>query len=231
MDFGDYQQNYAQLHQRILEARHFGKPVVNAEYAYWLRDANSDGRVDKANSYGLTEIGAATWDIVMAGGYVVTGFGSSYLGGARHRTTFLPDDHANEPWIEQVGMIKNIFESLEYWTLEPRDECLSSSEPRGEGEVAPGENGGVESGVTKAPDTAYWCLANPGKLYVVYVRGVTEPVVLSDEGLAQRSWRIDGFDPRTGARQLIDVAPEGASLLRLTAPDTRDWVFIARPAG
>jgi len=68
-------------------------------------------------------------------------------------------------------------------------------------------------------------------IYVVYVRGVTEPVVLSDEGLAQRSWRIDGFDPRTGARQLIDVAPEGASLLRLTAPDTRDWVFIARPAG
>jgi hypothetical protein len=38
MSFGDYQQSYAHLHERILQSRVFNKPVVNSEYGYYLRD-------------------------------------------------------------------------------------------------------------------------------------------------------------------------------------------------
>lgn len=67
MDFGDYQQNYVRLHENILESRIFKKPVINGEYAYWLRDNNGDGLVDKDHSANLESIRAASWDIVMAG--------------------------------------------------------------------------------------------------------------------------------------------------------------------
>lgn len=77
MSFGDYQQNYRDLHERVLESRTIAKPVVNAEYGYFLRDQNGDGVPDKDNSTSLESMRHATWDIVMAGGYVVTGFGPS----------------------------------------------------------------------------------------------------------------------------------------------------------
>jgi hypothetical protein len=70
MDFGDYQQNYADLHTRALESRRLGKPVVNSEYGYLLRDQNGDAVPDKDNSTSLESMRFATWDIVMAGAYV-----------------------------------------------------------------------------------------------------------------------------------------------------------------
>ncbi len=74
MALGDYQQNYHDLHERILQSRSFNKPVVNSEYGYHLRDQDGDGVPDKDNSTSLEAIRHATWDVVMAGGYVVTGF-------------------------------------------------------------------------------------------------------------------------------------------------------------
>jgi len=76
MSFGDYQQQYTRLHQSILESRDAGKPVINSEYAYYLRDQNEDGRTDKNNSADLAMIRHATWDIVMAGD------GSAYMTGS-----------------------------------------------------------------------------------------------------------------------------------------------------
>ena len=51
MTFGDYQQNYTQLHARVHQSRRFNKPVVNSEYGYYLRDRDGDGVVDKPNSH------------------------------------------------------------------------------------------------------------------------------------------------------------------------------------
>ena len=83
MSFGDYQQNYNELHRRILESRKFNKPVVNGEYGYYLRDQDGNEIPDKSNSTSLKSIRFASWDIVMAGGYFVTGFGTTYFGGYR----------------------------------------------------------------------------------------------------------------------------------------------------
>ena len=115
MSFADYQQNYFELHARVLESRRVAKPVVNGEYGYYLRDADGDGVVDKHHSYSAADMRNATWDIVMAGGYVVTGFGSTYMGGHRHPTAFLPEDPKNEPWIAQIGVMKTFFTGFDWW--------------------------------------------------------------------------------------------------------------------
>ena len=90
--FGDYQQMYPNLHGEILTSGATGKPVANAEYAYFLRDQDEDGVCDKENSNSIDIIRHATWDILMAEGYAITGFGSTYLGGHRHPGPFNPDD-------------------------------------------------------------------------------------------------------------------------------------------
>lgn len=221
MSFGDYQQNYQDLHGYILQARTASKPVVNGEYAYWLRANNRAGEVDKPHSYTLEDIRAATWDIVMAGGYVVAGFGSTYMGGNRHPTSFLPDDPRNEPWIQEIGRVKSFFTSLPFETLEPHDEMVTSDVAR------TGDRSGrmgVDRSIDKiqAPVTAYWCLADPGKCHVAYVRGVKGALTLSLGTSGQA--RAEQFDPRTGERTPLSV-PQGTSYT-YRPPDERDWIVV-----
>lgn len=228
MDFGDYQQNYTQLHGRILESRRFNRPVINAEYAYWLRDADGDGQVDKANSYTLADIRAATWDIAMAGGYVVAGFGSTYLGGARNNTPFLPDDPNNEPWLAQLKVLKTFFESIDYWQLEPHDEWLTSPVSRSTDRVSRVETGDVHTTTTRAPETTYWCLADPQDCYVLYVRGTTQPLTLSLRGAAKQRWQVEQHDPRTGVSKSLGALEAGADTFTYRSPDPGDWVVTLR---
>ena len=51
---------YPNLHGEILRSRVSTKPVVNSEYAYYLRDQDEDGMCDKQNSASLDEIRHAT---------------------------------------------------------------------------------------------------------------------------------------------------------------------------
>ncbi|MFW5751244.1 MAG: DUF4038 domain-containing protein, partial [Planctomycetota bacterium] len=80
-DLADCQQVYRERHAEILLARAHRKPVINAEYGYWLRKFH-DG-ID-----GPGGMRAISWEIAMAGGYLVTGWGSTYFGGLRHPTAF-----------------------------------------------------------------------------------------------------------------------------------------------
>ena len=225
MDFADYQQNYRDLHGRALMSRTVAKPVVNSEYAYFLRDQNGDGQVDKPYSYTVDDIRHATWDIVMAGAYVVTGFGSTYLGGFRHPTTFLPDDPKNAPWAEQMGRVKQFFSGLEYWKLEPHDDWVSSNAARTGDRATRVELADQHRTLTQAPATTYWCLAEPGRTYAVYVRGTTQPVTVSVT--TGGSWKASRFDPRTGQSENISVTASGDQV-KLTAPDEQDWLFVVR---
>jgi hypothetical protein len=171
MTFGDYQQNYRDLHARVLESRKTNKPVVNSEYGYHLRDQSGDGIPDKDNSTSLAAIRNATWDIVMAGGYVVTGFGTTYLGGGRDPGPFDLTAAKNKAWEEQIGHIQAIFGQMEWWKLQPHDELLSCQTPRGKdsrefNHIAP-------------PHETYWCLAEPGRQYLIYARGLKSSVIVS----------------------------------------------------
>ncbi len=227
MDFGDYQQNYLAQHASVLDSRRYAKPVVNGEYAYWLRDHDGDRRVDKAHSYSLPDIRAATWDIVMAGGYVVAGFGSTYLGGARHRTKFLPDDPENVPWLQQLAVIQQFFSGLEYWTLEPHDELVTSDAPRTGDRSSRVETGDVHLTETRGPAVTYWCLAAPGNCHVAYVRGTTAPVTLA-LARGNAAWSVEQIDPRTGERLALGELPAAAGSFRYAPPDDQDWVVVVR---
>lgn len=218
MSFGDYQQNYHDLHSRVLESRRFNKPVVNSEYAYHLRDQSGDGVPDKDNSTSLESMRHATWDIVMAGGYIVTGFGTTYFGGHRDPGPFDLDASKNDDWERQINLLKNFFTGLEYWKLEPHDDLLECSEPRGKD--------GRELNRLAPPARTYWCLAEPGRQFLVYGRGVSEPVKLRVE---DGNWRLHEFNPRTGQMREKQVQ-SGSGVFAYEPPTQEDWVFLLRPA-
>jgi hypothetical protein len=214
MSFADYQQNYTDLHARILQSRKFNKPVVNSEYGYLFRDQSGDGIPDKDNSTSVDVIRHATWDIVMAGGYVVTGFGTTYFGGNRDPGPFDVTTEKNRPWEAQMGHMKKLFEELEWWKLKPHDELVQSGTPRGK------DRSYLK--VTAPPETTYWCFAEPGKQYVVYARGLRESVTLDakEAGLEARR-----YDPRSGEWGKAAVVRK-ASAIEFTPPDEQDWVWV-----
>ncbi len=228
MDFGDYQQNYLDLHARVLASRATGKPVVNSEYGYYLRAHNPEGKVDKPHSYTVDDMRHATWDIVMAGAYVVTGFGSTYMGDHRHPTTFLPDDPRDAPWAEQLGRMREFFSDLDYPKLEPHDELVTSDAPCTEDRATRVEIGDRHLSLAQAPATTYWCLAEPGKVCVAYVRGTTGPVTIALAGRGARAWPAVRFDPRTGVRQPLAAPAAGGKRYEYRAPDAQDWLVVVR---
>jgi hypothetical protein len=219
MDFGDYQQNYPNLHARALDSRRLGKPVVNSEYGYFLRDQNGDGMPDKDNSTSLAAMRHATWDIVMAGSYVVSGFGTTYFGGHRDPGPFDVTAARNKPWETQIGLVKKFFEALEWWRLEPHDDLVRATTSRG--------TDGRELERLTPPAVVYWALAEPGRQYVVYVRGLQEPVTIRLHEGARLAVRQ--LDPRTGVE--TELPPAGSDrAYTYRPPDTQDWVVTLRTA-
>ncbi len=201
MSFGDYQQNYRDLHKEVLLSRGAGKPVVNGEYGYHLRDMDGDGVVDKPHGDSTQTMRHASYDIAMAGGYFVTGFGATYWGGYRDPDRFNPDNPKHASWVGDAGHIRKLFTGLPWWTLFPHDEYIS-----GFGIV--------------------YCLADPGKLYLIYVRQTSGPIELSlPEKPAKTRFRVKRFDPRTGGYQRLSDH-EGKGPLVLKAPTKEDYVFV-----
>jgi hypothetical protein len=217
MSFGDYQQNYDELHQRILLSRPHGKPVVNSEYAYYLRDQNGDGRPDKENSTSVGAIRHATWDIVMAGGYVVSGFGTTYFGGNRHPGPFDVHAASNKDWEAQIGHVKKLFLSLEWWKLQPADDLLACPKARS------GDR--QELGRVAPPERTYWCLADPGQTYVLYLRGLTEPVELKATLSGHGSFTAQEYNPVTGEFKPANL-DLNSTPLRYRPPHRNDCVLV-----
>ena len=216
MAFGDYQQNYLDLHGRLLASRTANRPVVNSEYGYFLRDQSGDGVPDKPNSTSLTAMRHATWDIVMAGGYVGTGFGTTYFGGNRDPGPFDLETAKNDPWEEQIGHIKKAFADLNWWNLQPHDELLSCETARGKE--------GREFNQPIPPATTYWCLAVPSSAWVVYFRGLEKPIRLN-HGENDRQLTIMQFNPRTGEKKATGTVP-GKDSIEIRPPDQQDWVYF-----
>ncbi len=200
ISFGDYQQNYTELHSKISTARKYHKPVVNSEYAYYLRDKNEDGKVDKPNSSTLAEIRHATWDIVMAGGYFVTGWGSTYFSGKRDPGLFEVDAPQNDDWEEDVQHIRKFFTELEWWKLEPDNKLITGS-------------------------GTHYVLAESGQQYVVYVRGGSDNLSLSLGNTEPTNYNVQLFNPRQGTYTAI-TDYTGTNSIILEPPDKQDWVFL-----
>ena len=225
IDFGDYQQTYRRLHAEALASRATGKPVVNAEYAYYLRDQNLDGIVDKDNSGDLEAIRFATWDIAMAGAYFVTGFGTTYFGGNRHPGPFAVDAVENDVWEEQVQHVRGLFTALPWWRLQPADERVRCAAARSadRGHAVPWRGRTIERATP--PAIAYWALADGGSTCVVYARGV-DGTLQVDSGSAGGRFRLRLFDPRGGGFRAAGVHDGGAPI-EFTPPTAEDWVLVA----
>ena len=222
MSFGEYAQAYFapetqeandwhrhDLREFIIAARRHGKPVVDCEYAYYLRDQDFDGIIDKPNSHSRESFRRASWMMPMGGGYFVTGFGTTYFGGWREVGPFLVDDPRHAEAVADLGRLKAFFTSLDWWLLEPHDELCRAS-------------GGFA-----------YCLADSGVVHVVYCAGSrgAELTIGAGEakGPASESYVASRFDPRTGESTQLP-SPSGGSVW-LEAPDARDWVFLVRRKG
>lgn len=211
MSFGEYAQAYFaphnreatdanrdSLHQFIVAARRHNKPVVDAEYAYYLRDQDYDGIVDKPHSHTRESFRRASWAIAMGGGYFVTGFGTTYFGGRREVGPFLVDNPKHKDALSDLDHLHRFFTSLRWWQLEPHDER-------------------VQAGAGYA-----YCLADAGKTYVIYVAG-GQGASLKTDG---REYSLRRYDPRTG--QSTELPAAGGDSIQLIAPDTQDWVFLVK---
>ena len=216
--FGDYQQWYGyfrgtneatpdsrkDLRDSLLRPRsgypgNPNKPIVNGEYAYYLRDSDLDGIVDKQNSHNRTEFRRASWVLAMAGGYFVTGFASTYYGGWSGRgVPFDPDEPRNDVAITDLQNLKNFFTSREWWKWEPHDELVRA-------------NYG-------------YCVAEIGQTYVVYVEA-SNAVNLDLGGAPAGTYSVALYDPRSGSyTSLPDYS--GSGPVTLSPPDTQDWIFV-----
>jgi hypothetical protein len=202
MSFGDYQQNYKKLYERVLENLKYNKPVINSEYAYYLRDQNKDGKVDKPNSATLDEIRHASWDIVMAGGYFVTGWGTTYFGGIRDPGPFNVNDPKNDDWETQVQQIPKLFKNLDWWKFKPLEKRI-----KGEG--------------------TNYVLGNENQQYIVYVRDTNKPLSLSLTSETTGSYSIQLYNPRLGKFSELPNF-KGKDSIILQPPSQEDWVFVIK---
>ena len=229
MSFGDYQQNYIDMHKRILESRPLNKPIVNSEYGYIYRDSSGDGKVDKHNSFGPEDMRFATWDIIMAGGYPMTGYGSTYLGGFRDPGPFNPDDPRNEIWAQQYRHAKQFLAEFDWWELQPQDDWIECAQPRSEDrEVKVHMSPTSTRKVRRPPLSTYWLLTEPGRQYITYVRGTDKPVTINFKDNEEETYQAYLFNPRTGEWSEMKDSTKLTGAFTFTPPDKQDWVIVLK---
>jgi hypothetical protein len=216
--------NRRTLHDEMKEVRlgrNRNRPIVNAEYAYYLRRAvpGHPEVVNRGHSHDRPTFRRAAWVLSMAGSYIVPGFWRTYYGGwAGRGTPFRPDDPEALPAVEDLQTLHRFFtraesgERREWWKLVPHDELVSADAERAGGNAA-----------DRAPGYAY-CLADPGRSYVVYAEN-TELTRLAVEGPPEARYRVTRFDPRAGGWTLVSAEAKGGTTIRLASPDAEDWVF------
>ena len=170
-------------------------PQVNEEYGY--EDHYPPWAPFKEPTASADSNRRAAWEIAMAGCYQTTGET------AKRGTGVAPDTGGG--WVngrgdETMVMLKGyahmvrFFTSFEWWKTEPHDELV---------------NNGA------------FCLAEPGKLYAVYLPQGGNARVQLERGRYQAKW----FNPRTG-EYLETPDAEGGLWTSPPAPDKEDWALL-----
>jgi hypothetical protein len=156
---------------------------------------------------------------VTAGGYLVTGFGTTYFAGHRDPGPFDVDAPKNDDWEAQIGHIKKFFGSLEWWKLVPADELILT-----EAKCSGDRKMGARGREVRPPLTTFWAMMDPGRTYLLYVRGTRLPLEL-ELGARPRRFRARQYNPRTGEfSDLGESAVPGR--YQYAAPDEQDWVVL-----
>jgi len=172
-------------------------PQVNEEYGY--EDHYPKWAKAYPDGHSADNMRRTAWEIYMAGCYQTTGET------ARRGTGYWPDTgggwvngrgDASMVMLEGYGRIVDFFTSFDWWKAEPHDELV---------------NGGN------------FCLADPGKLYAVYLPHGGSVTVKLGAGKYRAHW----FNPRTGEKRALPAA-EGESWTSPKSADTGDWALLLR---
>ncbi|MBZ5679325.1 MAG: DUF5060 domain-containing protein [Acidobacteriia bacterium] len=200
--FTSYQEWSRDQHAFMLKERKrqwlFGRtiPQTNEEYGY---EDHYPMWAPGLGSESADALRRTAWDIVTAGGYQTTGET------VRRGINVWPDTGGG--WMNGRGddsmtMLRgyahmvDFFTSFEWWETEPHDELVNNGN---------------------------YCLAEPGKIYVVYLPHGGNVNVRLQAGRYDAAW----FNPLTGERTAIPPAlgPVWASP---KAPDNNDWALLLR---
>ncbi|MFH1428883.1 MAG: DUF4038 domain-containing protein, partial [Candidatus Margulisiibacteriota bacterium] len=197
MSFGDYTQLFENLNATMIAHKVYNKPVVNSEYGYYLTKGPNYQYSDK-----LWEIRYSAWDIVMAGAYCVTGFGSTYGAGnhwpAYQDGKFDIDTAQMDAWEEDSNHVLKFFTDHEWWKLTDANASVTGSGTK-------------------------YALREIGKQYLIYHRGsgTSISVALGTSSNDNTTYSVSRFSPRTG-----DYTPlndyQGAGPITLSIPSGPD---------
>jgi hypothetical protein len=172
-------------------------PQTNEEYGY--EDHYPKWAQNYPDGASAENMRRTAWEIYMAGCYQTTGET------ARRGTGYWPDTGGG--WVNGRGdgsmvmlqgyaRIVDFFAGFEWWKTDPHDELVS--------------------------DGAY-CLAEPGKLYAIYLPHGGKTTAKLDTGRYSAAW----FNPRTGEKKALPEA-EGPKWTSPTAPDNGDWALLLK---
>ncbi|MGO9274137.1 MAG: DUF4038 domain-containing protein [Terriglobia bacterium] len=199
-DFTCFQEWSRSQHAFMLEERRKQQqtgriiPQTNEEYGY---EDHYPLWAHGLGSESADTLRRTAWDIVMAGGYQTAGES------ARRGTNIWPDTGGG--WMNGrgddtmtmfagYGHMVDFFTLFEWWKTEPHDELV---------------------------DNGNYCLAQPGKIYAVYLPGAGKVTVKLESGHYAASW----FGALTGEKiALPDV--EGPLWTSPEAPDRNDWALL-----
>ena len=194
------------LHGWMLEQRNrqaaLGRiiPQVNEEYGF--EDHYPMWAPYKAPAASAEANRRAAWEIVMAGGYQTTGETAKRGTGMGHDTG---GGFVNGRGDDSMVMLKgyahivHFFSGFEWWKLEPHDELVGSGA---------------------------FCLAEPGRLYVIYLSDGGEVTVELEPGAYEVQW----FNPRSGTYSEAQIV-SGSRWTSAPAADDGDWVIFLKRRG
>jgi hypothetical protein len=197
--FTSYQEWSREQHRLMLESRKIQEktgriiPQTNEEYGY--EDHYPPWALPGSES--ADTLRRTAWDIVMAGGYQTAGET------ARRGTNVWPDMGGG--WMNGrgddtmtmflgYGHMVDFMTSFEWWKTNPHDELVNKDN---------------------------YCLAQPGKVYAIYLPRGGDVTLKLQPGRYQAYW----FAAMTGEK--IDLPPvEGPSWTSPPAPDHNDWALL-----
>jgi hypothetical protein len=197
--FTSYQEWSRDQHRLMLESRKLQEqigriiPQTNEEYGY--EDHYPAWAIPGSDS--ADALRRTAWDIAMAGGYQTAGET------ARRGTNIWPDMGGG--WMNGrgddtmtmflgYGHMVDFITSFEWWKTNPHDELVNNRN---------------------------YCLAEPGKIYAVYLPHGGEVAIQLQPGHYQAYW----FSALSGEK--IELPPvEGSSWTSPNAPDHNDWALL-----
>lgn len=170
-------------------------PQTNEEYGY--QDHYPRWSPNYPDGQSADADRRAAWEIAMAGGYQTTGET------AKRGTGVWPDTGGG--WVNGRGdssmtmlmgyaHMVDFFTSFAWWLTNPDDTLVTAGD---------------------------YCLADPGKTYVIYLPKGGAATAKLEPGSYRASW----FNPRSGQYTPLDEA-HGRQWRSPTAPDSSDWVAL-----